>query len=88
VVRRRASDVSDGWHEGAVCVGKCEVQDKTATFESVNEIHAFGLYDKRRTRHRGGKPGSRSFPMRKGMRSFAGCESLKEESNANLGSRL
>jgi hypothetical protein len=36
-----------------VWVGKREVEDKTATFESVNEIHAFGLYDKRRTRHRG-----------------------------------
>jgi hypothetical protein len=31
---------------------KCEVQDKAATLESVNEIHAFGLYDKRRTRHK------------------------------------
>jgi hypothetical protein len=55
VVRRRASDVSDGWREGAVCVGKREVQveDRPATFESVNEIHTFGLYDKCRTRHRG-----------------------------------
>jgi hypothetical protein len=54
VARRRASDVSDGWREGTrVCVGKREVQDKAATLESVNEIHAFGLYDKLRGQAQG-----------------------------------
>ena len=28
---------------------------QAATLESVNEIHAFGLYDKRRTRHKEGE---------------------------------
>ncbi|KAH9177084.1 hypothetical protein EDB89DRAFT_1902786 [Lactarius sanguifluus] len=45
------------------------------TLESVNEIHAIGLYDKCRARHRvKGKPSSRSSQMRKGMVPFAGCE--------------
>jgi hypothetical protein len=55
-------DVSDGWREGVICVGKREVQDKTATFESVNEIHPFGLYDKRRdqAQERKGRKGERN----------------------------
>lgn len=47
--------MSDGWRQGArFCGGKSEVQDqdKATALESVNEIHAFGLHDKRRTRHK------------------------------------
>lgn len=90
MARRRASDVSDGWRQGALfCGGKSEVQDqdKATTLESVNEIHAFGLHDKRRTRHKERRESSRSFPMRKGMGPFAGCESLRV-SHVNLRSRL
>ncbi len=52
-------------------------QMDTHTLESVNEIHAIGLYDKCRARHRvKGKPSSRSSQMRKGMVPFAGCENV------------
>ena len=66
-VRGRNGKSGEQWHgderrtclmDGAKARGlwwepwKSEVQDKAATLESVNEIHAFGLYDKRRTRHR------------------------------------
>ena len=51
--------------DGAFAVGRSEVQDQDkATTESVNEIHAFGLHDKRRTRHKERRESSRSFPMR------------------------
>jgi hypothetical protein len=45
VARRRASDVSDGWREGARFVlGSVKFRTRqAATLESVNEIHAFGL---------------------------------------------
>ncbi|KAH9060742.1 hypothetical protein EDB87DRAFT_1576689 [Lactarius vividus] len=74
LARGRASEVSDGWREGA----RVEKRTwRTHTLESVNEIHAIGLYDKCRARYRvKGKPSSRSFQMRKGMAPFAGCENV------------
>jgi hypothetical protein len=51
----RRTCLMDGAMQGALfCGGKSEVQDqdKATTLESVNEIHAFGLHDKRRTRHK------------------------------------
>jgi hypothetical protein len=73
VARGCASEVSDGWREGAR-VEKRYVAWRT-TLESVNEIHAIGLYDKCPARYRvKEKPSSRSSQMRKGMVPFAGCE--------------
>lgn len=54
----RRTCLMDGAMQGALfCGGKSEVQDqdKATTLESVNEIHAFGLHDKRRTRHKEGR---------------------------------
>ena len=79
VAQGGASEVSDGGHGHGL---RSVSQMRTLTLESVNEIYVIGLYDKCRTRHRvNGKPSSRSYQMRKGMVSFAGCENERDEPN-------
>jgi hypothetical protein len=60
-VHARNGKSGEQWHgderrtclmDGEVWVGSVTFGTMAATLESVNEIHAFGLYDKCRTRHR------------------------------------